>query len=331
MAESGLMVPPEEGPHQATFMMWPNSRRVYDDSVFLEMVQNTILDIANTIADFEPVILLATKDHHGHIAPQLAHNVDLWDVPTEDLWARDAAPLFAHKDGHQVISHIAFNGWGRKQVHKHDAQAAARVADILGMDMIPSGLKGEPGGVDWDGHDTLIAHRSSWLIENRNPGLSEMEITERLKAAYGAKRVIWSDGVWDEDITDYHIDSLARFTAPGRVLMNLPLHPDLSDPFHQAALDTHDALGAAGLDPDVIYEPQKRRVKTFDFVASYVNYYTCNGAVIAPQFGDHTADTEAAKALRHHYPDREIIQLNTDTLGEIGGGIHCATQQWPAK
>ncbi|MEM6308152.1 MAG: agmatine deiminase family protein, partial [Pseudomonadota bacterium] len=57
--ERPAKVPAEEAPHHATFMMWPNSRRVYDDALFLEDVQQTIMDVANTIADFEPVILLA--------------------------------------------------------------------------------------------------------------------------------------------------------------------------------------------------------------------------------------------------------------------------------
>ena len=38
---------------------------------------------------------------------------------------------------------------------------------------------------------------------------------------------------------------------------------------------------------------------------------------------------EAVAALRHHYPGREIVVLNVDPLGELGGGIHCATQQMP--
>jgi len=29
------------------------------------------------------------------------------------------------------------------------------------------------------------------------------------------------------------------------------------------------------------------------------------------------------------YPDREIVSLNVDPIGETGGGIHCATQQQP--
>ena len=142
--------------------------------------------------------------------------------------------------------------------------------------------------------------------------------------------MIWAPGVWGEDITDYHIDSLARFTGPGRVLINLPDNPNLKDPFHNAALETYDILVAANLDVEVIPEPEHRRVKSLEFVASYANYYVCNGAVLAAQFGDKHSDQIARKALERHYPGREIVTLNVDVLGEIGGGIHCATQQMPA-
>ncbi|KAB7616357.1 agmatine deiminase family protein [Amylibacter sp. SFDW26] len=37
----------------------------------------------------------------------------------------------------------------------------------------------------------------------------------------------------------------------------------------------------------------------------------------------------AKKALQNVYPNREVITLNVDALGELGGGIHCATQQQP--
>ena len=175
-----------------------------------------------------------------------------------------------------------------------------------------------------------MAHESSWVVNNRNPGLSRDEIGRRLMKAYDANRILWSPGVIGEDITDYHIDSLARFTGPGRVLINLPDDPDMSNPFHVAALDTHDMIEAAGLDVEVIPEPNRRRVRSRDFVASYANYYVCNGAVIAAQFGDAETDALAVDALRRHYPGREVVTLNVDPLGEVGGGIHCATQQMPA-
>ena len=326
-----LYVPPEEGPHQRTFMQWPVSRRVYPDYEFREILQQTIADIANSITDFEPVTLLAAKDEHAGAKRLLSDEVELWDIPTEDLWCRDSGPLFAKLDnGNLAVSHIGFNGWGNKQRHQRDGKIAEAVAERLDIPVFKSGLKGEAGGVEHDGHGWLMAHESSWVNDNRNPGMSRNEIEDRLLAAYGAEKVIWSRGIWGEDITDYHIDSLARFTGPGRVLINLPDDPDPDDPFHNAALETHGTLVATGLDVDVIPDPVRPRIKNPDFVASYANYYVCNGAVIAAQFGDRETDRLAVEALGRHFPGREIIALNVDALGEVGGGIHCATQQMPA-
>ncbi|WP_343561822.1 agmatine deiminase family protein [Kiloniella sp. b19] len=328
-----LVVPPEESRHELTFMQWPARGLVHDEPEFLELLQGTIADIANAIAQFEPVILLAAAEEHRDARRMLSEAVTLWDVPTEDLWCRDSGPLFARDDdGRLAISHIQFNGWGNRQLHRRDGQVAARVAERLGLALVPSGLVGEAGGVEQDGHGLLLAHESSWVNENRNPGLSRDEIERRLLSAYGAQRMIWSEGVYGEDITDYHIDSLARFSGAGRVLINLPDNPDPDDPFHTAGLETYDALVAAGLELEVIPEPDPslRRIKTPDFVASYANYYVCNGAVIAAQFGDRETDELAVEALQRHYPGREVVTLNVDALGEIGGGIHCATQQMPA-
>ncbi|WP_420012804.1 agmatine deiminase family protein [Tateyamaria sp.] len=328
---NSFYVPPEEAPHQRTFMQWPVNRRVHTDPVFLDMVQRTIAEIANSIAAFEPVTMLAAASDHPRARKLLSGDVTLWDVSTEDLWCRDAGPIFITNDrGDLAVSHIQFNGWGRKQVHRRDSQIARRVAERLGLELHPTGLVGEAGGVEQDGHGLLMAHESSWVNDNRNPGLSRDQIERRLLDAYGADRMIWSDGVWGEDITDYHIDSLARFTGPGRVLINLPDRLDEDDPFHITAADTHDALEAAGLEIEVIPEPERRRVKAGDFVASYANYYACNGAIIAAQFGDRETDRIARDALARHYPGREVVMLNVDPLGEMGGGIHCATQQMPA-
>jgi len=327
----GFFVPAEEDRHEATFMMWPVSRKVYPDPAFLRMLQSTITRVANTISAFEPVILLAHPDDHATARRGLSSGVTLWDIPTEDLWARDAGPLIArHTNGQRLLSHVRFNGWGRKQVHRRDGKVAAEIAVRLGFERVDSGLQGEAGGVEQDGHGLLMAHESSWVIANRNPGQSRADVGRRLIAAYGAKDIIWSKGVRGHDITDYHIDSLARFSGPGRVLINLPDDPDMSDPFHRAAFETYDVLTAANLQVDVIPEPNRRRVKSFDFVASYVNYYVCNGAVIAAQFGDPDTDKMAQAALARHYPGRQIVTLDADPLGEVGGGIHCATQQLPA-
>jgi len=52
--------------------------------------------------------------------------------------------------------------------------------------------------------------------------------------------------------------------------------------------------------------------------------------VVVAKFGDRETDNIARTALARHNPGREIVTLNVDALGEVGGGIHCATQQLPS-
>jgi agmatine deiminase len=327
----GFRVPPEEARHEMTVMQWPVSRQVHEDAEFLHILQQTIADIANAIADFEPVVLLAGAEHHAAARTLLASGVTLWDIPTEDLWARDSGPIVVRdSQGNRAVRHIRFNGWGDRQVHAADGRIAERMAERLGLPLLPSPLVGEAGGVEQDGHGLLIAHESSWVHDNRNPGMTRDQIGSALLKAYGADRLIWAPGLRDADITDYHIDSLARLTGPGRVLVNLAQDPDPEDPFHRAALETTDILRAEGLEIDIIPEPVRRRVKSQEFVASYANFYLCNGAVIAAEFGDRETDVLAVEALQRHFPGREVVTLNVDALGEIGGGIHCATHEVPA-
>ena len=79
----------------------------------------------------------------------------------------------------------------------------------------------------------------------------------------------------------------------------------------------------------MVPEPRDIRVDSPDVVASCANDHVCNGAVIAAEFGDMEADAEATTILAGLYPGREIVMLNIDTVGEVGGGIHCATHEQP--
>ncbi|MFJ9615139.1 agmatine deiminase family protein [Streptomyces noursei] len=77
--------------------------------------------------------------------------------------------------------------------------------------------------------------------------------------------------------------------------------------------------------------PDYRLIRPTDpkFVAAYANYYVCNGAVLSAQFGDARADAAAKATLQRLVPDRVVEQLDLDSLGAGGEGIHCVTQQQP--
>ena len=332
---AGFWYPEETEPHERTFMQWPVNPAVYDDPDFLYDIQKTIAKIANTIVKFEPVVMLAASQHHRAIHKLVSGNVELWDIPTDDLWCRDSGPSFViDGKGGLAITQFNFNGWGNKQTHKADGQIAGRIAERMGLKVFDARLTGEAGGVETDGHGTLIAHESSFINSNRNRG-NKASVEQMLLDTMGARKVIWAPGISGADITDYHIDALARFIKPGQLLIQMGEKIDADDPWSIAAFETHDILAAATdaegrkLDMVILPEPYDIRVSSADFVSSYVNYYVCNGAVIAAEFGDREADERAAATLGKLYPNREIIMLNIDPVGEVGGGIHCATHEQP--
>jgi agmatine deiminase len=333
-AAAGWHMPLESEPHQRTLMQWPVSLAVYDRRG-LGRVQAAIARIANTIARFEPVAMLVAARHAKSARSLLVPEVELWDIPTDDLWCRDSGPTFVRNAaGDLAVAHLRFNGWGDKQPHANDALIAGRVAARLGLPLLDSGLVGEQGGVEHDGAGTLLAHASCWDNPNRNR-LPRAKIEARLLAALGGTKMIWAPGVIGEDITDFHIDALARFVGPGKVLIQLGDAVDPGDPWSVSGHETLRILQATSdakgrkLDIVRLPDPVNIRSRQRDFVASYVNYYVCNGAVIVAQFGDPAADGRARELLRELYPGRQVVMLDVDALGENGGGIHCATQQQP--
>ncbi len=335
----GFRMPLEAERHARTFMQWPSRAAIYGSRKELETVRTSIALIASTIARFEPVVMLAGPDQVAAVQQTLGAHIEVWPIKTEDLWCRDSGPTFVRSaDGALAISELNFNGWGNKQPHADDQRIARRVADKLGLRVFDNGVVGEGGGVETDGAGTLLAHESSWVIPSRNRR-TKAEVEGLLLEALGAERMIWAPGVKGADITDYHIDALARFVKPGQVLIQLPRKKSTSDPWSLSAFETYEILkrakDASGrpLDIVVIPEPDPEEIRSLsdDFVSSYVNYYVCNGAVIGAEFGDDKADAAAKDILRQLYPDREIVSLNIDPIGEAGGGIHCATQQQPAE
>ena len=336
IAADDYEMPPETWPHTRTFMQWPVSEDVYGTAL-LARVQSSIVQIAQAILHFEEVVVLAGPEHVARAQQALGDGITVWDVPTDDLWCRDSGPTFVlNASGELAVSQIQFNGWGNKQAHANDMKIARHVAERLGVPFLETGLVGEQGGLEHDGAGLVLAHASSWVNPNRNAGTAN-DIANLMLSAVGGREVIWAPGIMGADITDYHIDALARFVAPGKVLIQMPSKRDPGDPWSVAAFETMDILKAhrsregRSLDIITMREPTEIRSSKKDFVAAYVNYYVCNGGVICSEFGDKSADGEAVELLQSLYPGRRIVALNTDPIGESGGGIHCATQQQPEK
>jgi len=261
---------------------------------------------------------------------------EIFEVELDDSWARDSGPTFVTAaDGRRGAVQWEFNAWGNKyQPWTNDAQFASRVARQCDVRIYPAPLVCEGGAIHTDGEGTLITTEQCLLNPNRNPHLDRQQVEERIALFTGARRVIWLGEGFSDDETDGHVDNIACFVAPGRVLVGVPSarsHPDYAPVMEtiRRLAETRDAEGRR-LEIIELEQPQKQGTDWRGRLlqASYVNFYLPNGGVVMPAFDDRN-DERARELVAQCFPGRDILQILATDIVAGGGGIHCITQQEP--
>lgn len=327
---------PDEGdPHKRTWMAFGAGEAIWGAALLPEVRRN-LATVARAIAQFEPVTMLVRAEDRDVARELVGPTVELVEAPLDDLWMRDTGPVFVTGNGTKAGVNFNFNGWGEKQDFDHDAGVADFVAAQAGVEALPTDLVLEGGGIEVDGDGTALITESCVLNRNRNPGWSKTDVEEELRPLLGLDKIIWLPGIAGKDITDGHTDFYARFARPGVVVAGFDPDPESWD--HDVTTRHLDILKRATdakgrpLEVVVIDAPGTVRpeFESDDFAAGYINFYLCNGAVIAPEFGDPEADAAARQKLEQLFPGRSVVQINIDGIAAGGGGIHCTTQQEPA-
>lgn len=331
--DAGWRMPDEGAPHAATWMAFGPSAGIWGKKL-LPAVRENLAQIAKAIAAHEPVKMLVREKDHDLAARLCGPTVTLLTQPIDDLWMRDTGPVFVKSGtGQWGAVDFNFNGWGGKQEHARDADVAGFVARETAIPPLTTRLVLEGGGIEVDGEGTAIITESCVLNANRNPDVSKAECEEELRRLLGLDKIIWLPGIAGRDITDGHTDFYARFASPGVVVAGLDTDPQSYDHAvtrrHLDILKTATDAKGQKLRIVVMEGPSTIRstYENNDFAAGYINFYVCNGAVIAPEFGDRKTDRNSRDILKDLFPGREIIQLDIDGIAAGGGGIHCTTQQ----
>jgi agmatine deiminase len=175
------------------------------------------------------------------------------------------------------------------------------------------------------------------LDPRRNPGVSRADVEAELARTIGATKVVWLPRGLTRDSDRFgtrgHVDIVAAFSEPGRILLHDqrdPAHPDLAVTAEIRSV-LGEATDARGKPFEIVDLPAPRVLQDdAGFVDhSYVNHVLVNGGVIACAFDD-PGDADAVAILRDVYPGREVVPVDALPLFARGGGIHCITQQQPA-
>ncbi|HEX3432389.1 MAG TPA: agmatine deiminase family protein [Rhizomicrobium sp.] len=333
LAQAGYALPAEWEPHRRTWMCWPCRMEAWGSAAQMERARVATAEVARTIAQFEPVVMVARPADSDIAVRACGGLADIFVAPIDDSWARDTGPTFLSGEGLAGVV-WRFNAWGGKyDGYENDKALAPRILNRAGGRAFPAPLVCEGGAIHADGEGTLITTEQCLLNANRNPDRSREAITAILCRYTGVQSVLWLPGEFADVETDGHVDNIACFAAPGRIILGIPpaRHPDFA-----AVVGVKQFLGRArdaeGRAFEIVEMAQPEHARE-DWrgrprAASYVNFYLCNGGLVMPAFDD-PADLPALRVLKDCFPGREVVQISARDFVEGGGGIHCITQQEP--
>jgi len=345
---AALRWPAEWERHDATWIAWPHHQPDWPGK--FEPIRWVYAEIARVLAEHERVHVLvhdeATEDQAWHCLRMhevRTSRVHLHLCPTDRVWLRDSAPTAVHDaSGALRLVNWDFNAWAKYENFARDRTVGGFVADHTGLarhePQRPDGAGRvvlEGGGIETDGRGTMLV-TEEWLLSDvqvRNPGLGRADYERIFADELGITKTIWLGEGCVGDDTHGHVDDIARFVAPG--VMVLAHEEDPADENHARSLDNLQRLTGATDAQDVPI-----RVVTLPFPravvmdgsrlpASYANFYIANGVVLVPTFNDPN-DRVAMNTIAELMPGRTVVGIHAVDLVWGLGTLHCLTQQQPA-
>ncbi len=335
-------LPAEWEPQDAILLTWPHKNT--DWNWILDEVTELYEALATVICDYADVVIAVPAGELEPVRQRLEamgapmEYVYLYPCDSNDTWARDHGPITVQSAQGFKLLDFKFNAWGGKFPFDLDnaislnlhRQGAFPLAEIESQDWVLEG-----GSIESDGRGTLLTTASCLLNPNRNPGLNKAQIEERLKAAFGLRKINWlHHGHIAGDDTDSHIDTLARL-CPNNTIVYVACDDD-ADEEHYADLKAMEAELQVMTDADgnpytllpLPWPGVLRNDEGDPLPATYANFLIVNEAVLVPIY-DLPSDEDALEVITQAFPGYDVMGIPCASLIEQGGSLHCITMQLP--
>lgn len=330
-----ILIPGEWEKQKAIWTAWPANAEEWNGD--LASPRKDVAAMVHALAPTNKVrVLVNGSDAMESAKAAIGTVAELIPAKYGDIWLRDTGPIFAKHGAFQVGLRFKTNSWGGKYDLPDDATVGDTIVKLAEKPAKHFDFVLEGGAVDHDGQGTVLTTAQTVLNPNRN-GWNKQQAETELARALGAKKIIWIDEGLLNDHTDGHIDNIARFVAPGRVVCQAPVGDD--DPnaatLNQIAKTLENATDATGKKLEVIRIPSPGRY--YDKLgeispASHMNFIIGNGVVVVPVYGTAT-EAAALDALQKVFPRHKVVGVSSKGLlgsdGAGGGSFHCITQQEP--
>jgi agmatine deiminase len=221
MMRSVYQTPPEWFPHEACCLAWPHLRKDWGPNYetalreFISLV--TQIAIENGEINERVILLVHDEESERNAVKQFVNfaNVTIIRQKFGDIWLRDTAPIWAfNREQKKLTAHtFEFNGWGEKYVFPDDLTLSKELSLKLGFKNVHWNFVLEGGSLEHNGDGVCITTEECLLNSNRNPGMSKLDIEDKLNEAFGFKKVIWLKEGLKNDHTDGHIDNLSSISS----------------------------------------------------------------------------------------------------------------------
>lgn len=332
-------MPAEWEKHSAVWLAWP-----YDEDTFSDRVSNVEKTFAKIIAALQPseqVELLVLNPLMKTRAMDLIESegldskqINFHLIEYADVWLRDTGPSFVKDScGNIMITNWIFNSWGNKWPELLiDGEIPEKISQWKNIPSIDCSLILEGGAIEVDGQGICLTTEQCLLNKNRNPGKTKKEIEQFLQKYLGIKKTIWLKEGLVNDHTDGHIDELARFISPSKIVCGY--EENIDDENYKILLDNYKKLSEAKDINGEEFKLIKIPMPHFYYdngtraPASYTNFYIGNNVVLTPTFQDSNDDL-ALSIIEDCFPERSVIGIDCSDIIYGGGAVHCVTQQQP--
>jgi agmatine deiminase len=344
-ASLGYVFPPEWGRHEGTWFSWPRPEGISFPAKY-DSVPENLARIFEQIARRERVhVNVPNENYEAIVRRQLREhgcplgNIYFHQIKSNESWCRDHGPAFVVKGGGRGGKKMAvvdwkFNAWGGKYPPYDDDDAVpTQVAAQLGLPVFYPGIVMEGGAVEFNGAGTVLTTTDCLLNKNRNPKLNKARIEKYLKDFYGQTKVCWLAGGIAGDDTDGHVDDLARFIGPGKIVVGIEDDPKDENyrVLRSARRQLDELRDQDGKAFEIVEIPMPGYVQhdRQRLPATYVNFYFVNGALLVPTYRHRRNDRRAIEILQSHLPRHKVIGIDCVELIWGLGAIHCLSQQQP--
>lgn len=335
-----IRLPAEWEKQSGVLLAWPHEDGYWKP--ILSSAKKAFAELIQTIAQDETVILVCRNKSETEKDFQAlkvsSERIRLYEMPTNDVWARDFGPITVMQNTTPIVLNFTFNAWGNKYDMPFDRMIGENLnrQHAFGDNVFRKvDLVLEGGSVECDGQGTLLTTKKCLLNANRNTTFSQADLEVELKNYLGISRILWlNQGYLCGDDTDAHIDTLARFCDPNTICYQScdDENDEHYQPLQAMAEELKTFRTLQGQPYRLVPLPwpkAKYSQLTQDRLpASYANFLITNSKIIVPQYQD-PADQKALAILASCFPNRQVIGINSLSFIENFGSIHCLTMQLP--